>query len=118
MCFVNICRQHTICRMTTKAQSHVSCILFLHIIRVQAVIIAVYVLQCIFTNRIIDGGDAIGCIHLSIRLFVSTLSFELNDCWPWTFACRGLKVKVKVMGQADAVYRTSIEGIFSRVIWY
>ena len=68
--------------MADSGQLHYKCVLF------AAAVTAI-------TNRISVGGNAVASIHSSIspsgrpfvRPFVSTLSSELVDLWPWTFTC-------------------------------
>ena len=47
---------------------------------------AIVVLYSIVTDRISEGGNAIASIRPSVCPFVSTLSSEPTDRWPWTSA--------------------------------
>ena len=72
-----------------------------------------------FIDRISEGGNAIASVCPSVRLFplyfrnrLTVDPERLRVSRPTTTACtcRVLKVKVKVMGQANAVGPTSVEG--------
>ena len=47
-------------------------------------------------------GNAIASICLSVRPFVSTLTFEPRDLWPWPFACVWV-MTIALMGLMDKV---------------